>query len=628
MSKEDKSSQDLFNDTFFNPKSEGEREQVSRLQQISENPEDILKFKKKLIDAQKSLQNEPGETKQNEEEEYSDRLDHQTDRPYPPTPQRRRYDRNILKKQKDGFFKILLSIFQRMDKLAAKYIANRRVSFSVLNLLKNNSFFYPNQSVAAFVERDLIPTINHLSPWIKTIYSWGWCDKNGKKVLKPFEFNLISDFERVLNKGYLDNFLIYRHSPAKALQHLNYFLGYLYSILSDKKNVEQLKLSISKTLNQHNAQESGENAIKDSKKINNLIDYFFSLDISHDLTIPLLESYYGHAVNFFNAQDFFELEKISKSEYQADAKLKMTMFSREKAYLKKIESESKLLKKEITNLEYIQKALLFQRESPQSKMDLIDFAAQERISKLKGFNFVSDLKAHHKTFASTLFFLDSYRLFLDSPITIKQDQQDTIKLHIQFFDKEVFSNEIYTIEKSVKQLHTISMKLIPKDDLFSAFHGDQNSEKFYFLITLNHVADQYFSIAEKLHSYLNNNSEELSEEPLRSSELSKYKSIHDNTIVVEIKENSDFRSNYLFFQKTYAHVLYEIMSFCYQYTYNFENRHRAFSADSARKKTLKSQLDVRSKLEVQLQELLEDLAESKDSENGENRESDPDHSKA
>ncbi len=609
----------LFKEKFSRPLSQGEKEQVDRLRQFSSNPDEILQVRKSLQDSQ-NRQTKEEFNPASETEEDANRIANLREQTYPPTPQRRKYDKPMLTRKRKSFFEILFNIFSINNQFAQKYIRSKKVSFGFFNILSNNSFYFPSPEVIRLVDRELIPLVDLLQPMIKKIYLFGWCDSKGKRFFGPFDFNLISELERAMNRRYLENFLIHRLNPVKSLESLFPFLGYYLSITSKPDQIETVKQNIKTALTFMSGSPEDNLQTKDKKTINVLLDQFFSAQITEDFITPILECYYARPILQFDPYDFFQIEPISSTEFYADSKLLFRMKLKEENYRKQLFKKENEIQQQIKFLSAIQEALIYQRTSNQGNIDLIDFACQYHLAKIKGFSFVSNLFSHHKSYLATLFFMESYRLFLDKEIVLIPKKMPEGELasnnarqefeRALLFDSEIFSSEILALQNSLTPLQKIADKNFPKDDIFEKYQDDKNSEIFYYLITLNNVADQFYQIGEKIYRYLQA-PQDCKEESsaLTFDEMGLLFSYYHHHEVKELSESADFHFNYLFFQKKISNILYEIMSFAFQYCFHYENQHRVFASESNRKKTLKSFLKDRSSLEEERAEILQAKAQ-------------------
>jgi hypothetical protein len=607
MTSQDKSSQeDIFRKQILDPLSEGELFQVEKIRKLSEDPEDILIFKQELVDLKSKMIKESPAFALSQNLAEVDKLapaDIQHPRPH---PKKRKTDDKVFIKTKPGFFQVLLNIFSLLSQFRNKYRKQRKVRFSILNFLKNSSFFFIDDSVIFFAEKEILPLLNLLHPFVRAIYEWGWCDAKGKRILIPLDFNLISNFERFINKRSLEQFFHFPRNPAKSMVALNGFIHYYYELIHDQVHFERLMLNIKKILFLMVDNKSENISMETVKTILKMIMEFSKMNLERNFLIPVFESFVGHPVLNSETKSLIKITPISISEYYADSRLSSIMKAKEEQYKKYI--ESKLAKsKELLNLiQNAKRDLDYKIEHSKGHfLSLIEHAVFKKYSIYKGFPNFEDLLPHQKCFFAALYFIETYEGFLTSAMKVKKDitREDIIEARI--FELSVFKHELEFIFGALNKLRHIAEKGFT-GDIFSHLSkdGELTNEMKIHLSNLDSVADMFFFLGYKIYRYFKGNLKKKEEaQPLNADEMGSMLSFYDQYVIFQISTKKDFNEGYYFFQKKISDILMEIKAFCFQYVYHFENQYRKFQGDSDRSKTLKAMISEISLLEKKIKTL-------------------------
>ncbi len=590
---------DLLREQILNPKSEGEKNQVEQIKKFSEDPEEIIRFRKDLQKVKESYSQHQNDTEDSDSKSNAGRRQIQL------TPKRRRYDLPVIEEKKASFFHVFFNLFSLLRLFKGKYKNSTMVDFSFVNFLSNGSFFSPSRNVALFVQKEIIPLQEMMRPFLRNVYQYGWRDKKGKKILDPYSFNLLAEFERLQNKNHVEDFLQYLNQPAKAMEKLNYFLGYYFSITETQADehslLNSLKIVITRMVSDDETALSGKNA----KLLLKLAEEFISLPIKEKMITPLLESYLARPLDIGDIEQLIKFKSISTTEYYADPQLKARMKILEEKYKKYLEEKKEKTTNLVNNVYALAKALEFRRDHNGNKVLLVDYAASKKRNMIKGLMESLDLFSHQKPFLTVEFFFDVYFPLIQSSITVKKDFRERRTMEISFFASDVFSEEFHNIDSSRDYLRKFAEKFQTKENIFETSLNDLTEEQNYQIIVINNVADQFYSIGSKLIKYFSAQIPEnqMTEEVITETNLGKRRSIFESYFLHGLPHKKDFQTEYDFFQKTMYEILQEIQAFCFQYAYSYEHQQRQFKSSDSRQKTFKNLLAEKNKLETELEAL-------------------------
>lgn len=597
------SDNELFRDQVLNPQSEGERHQVDKIKKFSENPDEILKFRKDLDNMSQGLA-----PQKEENSSIGAKGTKVSSASRGKSLKRRRYDKRVVKENKRSFFYILMNIFTILGEFAQKYRKKKNVQASILNQLANGSFLYPSKATAEFVSRDIIPLQEMLRPFMRAIYQYGWRNVDGSLLHKPFEFNLIAEFERLQSKRYLDDYLANRHNPAKAVERINHFIGYYFGIAQDPSYKDQLINALKRSITSMATEESSYFSGQNGKLVLNMAEDFWSLPIIPDLMVPLFESYLARPLTEEELLNLLELEEISSSEYFADPQLKARMQVLADKMKKFVQDKKKKIQEQLSNIQTITEALTVQKEYNTKMLLLVDFAANQKRNLMKGFTDAYDLFSYQKPYLSSQYFFETYVPLLYGELLVRKEPSDINTITIQLFDLMAFREELDNITASREYMQNFAEKFQTKDDIFEIPFTGLTEEQNYQIVVLNNVADQFFRIGQKLKNYLQSESQEskLVQNPVKKEDFGKFRSIYDSYYLHSFPNMShDFLRDFQLYQKQLSGLLYETMAFCLQYTYYFEHQKRNYKAGDEREKTLKELVSQKSTLENEQNKLIE-----------------------
>jgi hypothetical protein len=591
--------EDLLRNQLRNPKSEGEKAQVDKIRKLSEDPDEIIQFKKDLINTKEKYAK-----KYSDNETGPERSEINLRTPEPPvrktTQKRRRADQKAFQQERPGFFQVLVNLLSLISLFKSKYSAEKKIRFSFFNYFTNGSFFFPDYTVFKFARTELIPILETLKPIAREMYDWGWCDAHGKRVLDPYGFNLISQFERLLDKRILEEALVHQYAPEKIIESLNNFTKQYFTLIVKKENRKLLAVNVKKILGIMQEAEVREISQENIRLFTRLMDELFEKPVEQNFLVPIFESHMGRPLAENEYKNWLETEPLSSSEYYADPRLMAAMRVKEEAYEKYLSGKIHSLKSTLALIAEVRNDLEFKVvKGKELFFNLIDYAVQKKYSTFKGFPVLEDLLPHQKCFFCTLFFVDTYDSFLSKDLKVKKDLSEQKTVDIRLFDHTLFENDLDHLFNSTDQLKRIAEKGY-RGDIFSPSVEEKDISKEHknHLNILNNIADIYFSIGIKINKYFSNEAKVKDDaRPLTEDQLGKIISAYDQYLIFQIPSKKDFREGYYFFQKRIRDILTEIRAFCFQYTYNFEYQFRKFKFESQRKKTLKKLLSEKVILE-------------------------------
>lgn len=601
--KNEQDQEDLFKRQLSDPKSLGEKGQVDKIKRFSNDAQEIIQFKKELVHTREKIQsNQIEEEKAQEKKEESPKLHFSI-----PAPKlkRRRSDKPTFVKSKPKFLAVFMNILSLISLFKNKYKKSKRVRFSIFNFLTNGSFFHPDLSVTIFAQQEIISLQELLQPFLKEIYAWGWCDIKGKRILDPFGFNLISECERLMDKKSVEEFLYFPSNAEKSIGSLNAFIRYFYSVMESEENFILLLSNIQKILTVMSVSKEKTRVLENFKLISNLLNEMKNKNIEKNFLIPIFECFLSRPILKKEIESLVEIDSISTTEYYADARLFASMKSKEEQYEKYIAAKTKKIKALLDLIYIIKKDLNFEvKKATGDETNLMNYAVSKNLSKYKGLPHFESLQTHHKTFLAINYFLETYNFFLSKSVEIKKSIADEKALEVTIFDRRVFESEIYYLQNTTQRLLEIAEKSF-RGDIFAPAspEGETADTMKIFLTALNTIADQVYSIGEKLNKYSDIHAKmKVDEGPISSSDLGKEKSLYHDYIVYQIPKRK-FSDGYYFFQKKISDILLEIRAFCFQYTYHFESLYRNFPPEHNRQSSLKNLVSDQSNFEKKLKSL-------------------------
>ena len=524
-------------------------------------------------------------------------------------PSRRRYDNTIVyntadsyekikkleyKKHQESFFSLLFNYFKRQHLFFENYGLFSPVELSLWQLITQGNPFQLSSSVYSYIKNEIIPKQQYLRPIITKIYQWGWCDPIGRRILKPLEFNLISNTQRVMDATYCEDFLVGPFHPEKSISKLDFFLAYYFSIAYDSANTITLFEASQNILPIIAAEQPDVFELEEIDTILDNLRSFFSQETEDKFVIPLFETYYGHPIQ--NIRTYITPIQISDQEYYAEESLKQAMRLKERQYHKRLEQQSQDLSFTLAMLDTIQQDLkkdfsYFSQASTKKNYGgnhkpLIEYIVERGATQLK----ISpeSCNPQQRAYLAIQFFIQHYAPILTEILDMRETFASPKLETSALFRDDLFKEEIKIIRENLIQVTNIAGTTSEKK-LFKLPNEQLSNEELSNLNLLNNIADQYFSIAKKLYMYLHDSDKEISGYPLASVDLEKYKSKFHHHILYSL---SGTKTNNLFSQhlvtRVIASILEEIRCFCFQYTYEFESDYRSFAPQSERQETLKT----------------------------------------
>ncbi|MCX7678608.1 MAG: hypothetical protein N2316_05265 [Spirochaetes bacterium] len=572
------------------PEGEFERAQSQRLRSFSERYEEIIAIRQKLKEMKEDL----------EASEQSLQFQHQLFQRFAEIPKfrNRYYDRSIFKVHPTSFLGRISHYFELKRKFKHKYVMFKPISASIINYIINGAPFYPSDETCAFVQNILILQ-EELREIARRMYTAGWLDRIGADVLTPFEYNLISELERLTADPSIFNFLIYRRKPHIAIKKINPFLGYFLSLTRNSEHRMRLFTAVKKSL-----QKIVQTELTDTKSTDIIISKLEQL-LSHEtlirFIIPLFECAYTQAFTVETIFSLISLDEIDETCYRADAKLLEAMEEKKRIFNDALKKSIFQLEEELNFVLDLKNSIAATYELPNERVG--NFLDYLRYYYYHARNLSLPAKDHNVAITAgdlcDIFTL-CYEAILSEGVSIKiSNEIKTIKL----FEQTLFQKEIESIRNNRRALISYDRKRYTPHILYS---DDIDSEKAFFIKSLQELVDSFYFIGEKLYYVIKGNDESsLKEEKIAESSITE-KNIGKTRIPFANhsicgKEGSTLYQ-YLIANRTVCEVLEDIKKFAYNFAHTFEHKKRDLST-SIRKESIAQKIKKLDEIIQQIREL-------------------------
>lgn len=542
-------------------------------------------------------------------------------------PHRRRYDNTQVynsrsayekkrriqyKKHKEGFLSHLWHYLGKKEAFHEKYKGKSPVHVSFSRLLITGNPFAPARSVYRYVDQEVAPRQLDLRPIFTQLYQWGWCDVQGKRLLQPVEFNLISDSQRLMDENYIEEFLLNPYHPTQTLENLNFFLAYYFSVAYDPTNLKLLRNAIEKMLPVIASQRPDQIESEKIPHILGQIDAFFTPEIEKRFIIPLFECYYGRPLT--RIRNYIQPVRVSQEEYYADAKLKKQMEALELHYIESIRRKKEDLAFSLELFEMIEQDLPKSAASfttgTSSGESLLDYGVATWLlaSRHEGFN--EPPLTHQRCYLALQYFLHTYAPVLNETLELRPNLSDPARTLVPFFQEEPFAHELSALRENIMTSYHAAREEKNKDLMTTEpekLFEEQKTKAAIF----NTICDRFYSIGVKLAKYaLRKQGQSNTSYPIGSADLGRYRSKYESHIIYGFPESKKGSSTSHLFLRSVDNVLEEIRAFCFQGCYYLESQQRSFDNDSPKTAPLAVELQNRKALQNRLNEVNLELEKS------------------
>lgn len=551
-------------------RTKGEESQISALKKYSSDLSEIEKMRLKLEQAGygekpvKKEKRDPNQILYNSSRKIS---------------RRREEDIPVFAISKPRFFKTFFNLITGKSSIHTSSKNQGKIKKGLIYFLKFKCPYILEDNTISYITNYVLKWQQKMRPLLSALYKAGWRTEDGRKILDPEEYNIISTCERISGNYKIIEIRRHKYNTVLIYEIANSFIYSYYQII--KSGREHMLKGFQNALYTFLAEHSKAKLPEKPEFYVNTMKEFFDGRIEDNFIVPLIEAVTGKEKSKKEVELESKTNSINSIDYKADQKLMILMSDRKEKYNTSKIKLQKSVSAEISFLETLQRDIELSINIQNKNIDLLN------LSFLVMKNIIA--KQSHivrEMFAAVKFFNDYYSTILT--ISFPARLQGRVE-YIELFSKEVFFDEIKEIIKLLSKLKPLINDTEYADFLFNL--TDSNQEKLENATKIGLICNLFFSIADKLVKVTTpTKSKKESTRPIDSAHINKvtipYREYYILFQVSDAKKD-DF---YSLKGKLVGDVIENIRTFCFLFIKYFEPPYEITETVTRRRRTLNYRL--------------------------------------